>query len=94
VTAVAATLVAGRVIARDGNPVSGAVVMFSASPVPVPDVAQVTGPDGRFTLAAPEPGRYVVAVRAGADPPVELAVDVGAVPPPDLEIVVDGSGPP
>lgn len=78
---------------HNGNPVSGAAVMFSASPVPVPDIAELTGPDGRFTLAAPAPGRYEVSVRAATGPPVRLEVDVGTVPPPDLEIVLGGETP-
>jgi hypothetical protein len=88
---VAATLVQGRVVDHNGDPVSGAAVMFSASPVPVPDIAELTGPDGRFTLAAPAPGRYMVSVRATTGASVQREVDVGAVQPPDLEIALDGA---
>jgi hypothetical protein len=85
---VAASLVSGRVLGGDGNPVSGATVMFGSAPGPVPDVAQLTGPDGRFALVAPEPGRYVISVRAPGGATAELAVDVGALPPAEVEIVL------
>ena len=89
----AAIPVGGRVIDHDGRPVGGAAIMFSASPVPVPDIAELTGPDGRFTLGAPTPGRYVLSARASAGAPVTLEIDVGAAPPPDLEIVIGGGNP-
>jgi len=84
-----AALVGGRVVDQHGQPASGVAIMFSASPVPVPDIAELTGPDGRFTLAAPAPGRYVVSARATGGAPVTLEVDVGSASPPDLEIILD-----
>jgi Carboxypeptidase regulatory-like domain len=87
---VSGTLVAGRVVDLDGRPVHGASVMFSGAPGPVPDVAELTGADGGFALAAPEAGRYVISVRAPGGATGEIAVDVGAEPPEELEISLTG----
>jgi len=72
---VAATVIKGHVVDQSGAPVAGARVMVSASPVPLPDIAQITGPDGGFALAAPAPGRYSIVVHA-AGLAMERAVDV------------------
>jgi protocatechuate 3,4-dioxygenase beta subunit len=58
------TLVSGNVLDDAGQPVQGARVFFTQAPVSVPDVAQVTGADGRFSMAAPAPGTYAIEVRA------------------------------
>ena len=69
-------LIRGRVADKDGRPVAGAAIYVSAAPGPMPDIAQLTGEDGGFTLAAPVAGRYVVGARAG-DASGEAAVQVG-----------------
>ena len=84
-------LIRGRVVDDAGRPAAGAAVYVSASPRPMPDVAQLTGEDGGFTLAAPAPGRYVIGARAGTAIG-ETAVEVGATDV-DLRIVVKTPGP-
>lgn len=69
-------LIAGTVIGTDGAPVAGAQVLFAHAPVAVPDIAQLTGPDGRFALGAPAAGTYRIAARSG-DSAGEVAVEVG-----------------
>jgi hypothetical protein len=51
-----------HVVVRDskGRPVSGARVYFIAGPGPLPDIAALTGADGKFALAAPASGKYEV----------------------------------
>lgn len=57
-------LIRGRVVDRAGTPVSGAAIYVIAAPVSLPDVAQLSGEDGRFTLSVPAAGTYVVGARA------------------------------
>jgi hypothetical protein len=54
------SVISGTVIDARGQPVGGARVFIAEAPVPVPDIAALTGENGRFTLTAPAPGRYVV----------------------------------
>ena len=83
-------LIAGTVVDAAGQPVPQAAVLFRASPVAVPDVAELTGPDGRFALHAPAAGRYRVAVHADGHAPAEEEVDVAAADPSPLTIVLGG----
>ncbi len=53
-------VITGRVRDHTGEPVPGARVFFASGPVPLPDVAALTGPDGVFRLTAPAPGEYSV----------------------------------
>jgi len=81
-------LVAGRVVDEDGLPVAGATVLFAAGPVPVPDIAQLTGPDGGFAMAAPGLGTYRVRVDAPGHRPEEREVVVGTSVQAALEIAL------
>ena len=87
----APAVVAGRVVDSDGRPIAGASVLFSASPVAVPDIAQLTGSDGSFAMAAPAAGHYRVSVRASGHAAAEREVEVGAAAPAALEIVLERS---
>jgi hypothetical protein len=70
-------LICGRVLTAEGEPVAAAAVYFVRGPVALPDVAQVTGADGGFSLTAPVPGRYRVGVNAPGAPAVEREVTAG-----------------
>lgn len=48
----------------DGKPMEDAAVHFISGPAPLPDIAQLTGPDGRFLLTAPVRGAYSLQVNA------------------------------
>jgi hypothetical protein len=85
----APAVVAGRVVDRDGQPIAGASVLFSASPVAVPDIAQLTGSDGSFAMAAPAVGRYRVSVRASGHAVAEREVEVVGAAAAKLEIVLE-----
>ncbi|HEY9377479.1 MAG TPA: hypothetical protein VIQ02_10325 [Jiangellaceae bacterium] len=41
----------------EGKPVAEARVFYTESPVPMPDVAALSGADGRFELTMPAAGR-------------------------------------
>lgn len=82
-------IVAGRVVDQDGQPIAGASVLFTASPVAVPDIAQLTGSDGGFAMAAPAVGRYRVSVYAAGHAAAEYEVEVRTVALATLEIVLE-----
>ena len=54
------SLIQGVVLNARGQPVAGARVSWVQAPVAMPDVSLLTDSDGRFTLAAPVPGRYTL----------------------------------
>lgn len=54
----------GQVLDPKGRPVTEASVYFTASPVALPDVAQLTDEDGRFSLTVSIFGIYRLAVRS------------------------------
>lgn len=86
-------VIAGVVTTGAGDPVAGARVLFSESPVPVPDVAAVTGNDGGFQLAAPVPGSYQLTVAtddAVTQAPVEVAAGAERA---EVQVVVPGAPP-
>jgi hypothetical protein len=83
-------LIRGRVADEAGRPAGGAAIYVSVSPRPMPDIAQLAGEDGSFTLAAPAPGRYVIGARAG-DAVGETAVDIGTADV-AVQIVVTNGG--
>ncbi len=71
-------MINGRVTDGAGRPVAEAAVSIVAAPVPVPDIAAVTGADGRFALPAPMPGEYVVAATGPGELRGRVSVVVGA----------------
>ncbi|MGK5545294.1 carboxypeptidase-like regulatory domain-containing protein [Streptomyces sp. URMC 127] len=58
-----AGVIRGTVRDAAGAPVAGARVALTGGPVPVPDIAAVTGGDGRFALTAPAAGTYTLVCR-------------------------------
>jgi hypothetical protein len=85
-----AALLRGTVRGADGRPLAGASVALAEAPVATPDIAQLTGPDGGFAIAAPVPGAYVVAVTALDGQSRRLAVTVGAGDPEPIEVRLGG----
>ena len=68
-------IIDGTVTDPSGRPVAGAAVLIASSPTPVPDIAALTGEDGRFSITVPVPGAYRLTARSAAGT-VEVAVDV------------------
>jgi hypothetical protein len=81
-------IINGTVTDPSGRPVVGATVLIAASPIPVPDIAALTGADGAFSIAVPAPGAYRLVVRSEVDL-VEVAVDVAAA---EAQVLVALSG--
>jgi hypothetical protein len=70
------SIVAGTVQDTAGRPIGAARVYFVEGPVALPDIAALTDADGRFTLSAPVPGTYRVAVASEGFTPTTAMVDV------------------
>jgi protocatechuate 3,4-dioxygenase beta subunit len=64
-------LLSGTVHDPEGRPVAGARVLFTSAPAALPDIAALTGKDGAFTLSAPQPGPYELAVHADGFAPAK-----------------------
>jgi len=58
------TIVYGQVFDPHGRPEPEASIYFVSAPVSMPDIAQLTDEEGKFTLSAPVPGRYTLGVRS------------------------------
>lgn len=58
------SVISGVVRSPDGKPVANARVYFTDGPVPLPEIAALTDDEGKFSLTAPAPGKYVVASAA------------------------------
>lgn len=69
--------VAGTVLDSTGRPAAGATVMWLQGPVPLPDVALLTGADGSFLMSAPVVGAYTLACRRDPDGVARVDVNVG-----------------
>jgi hypothetical protein len=70
-------LIAGRVLQSGGRPIAGARVLFTSGPVALPDIAALTDDTGRFSLAAPWPGDYVLEVVADGFHSQRVSTSVG-----------------
>ncbi|HEY5786626.1 MAG TPA: carboxypeptidase-like regulatory domain-containing protein [Microlunatus sp.] len=81
-------IINGLVADPSGHPVSGAVVLVVESPQPVPDIAALTGEDGRFSIVVPVPGDYRLVVRrdTGTSDVAAHVTPAGA----DVGVVVSG----
>jgi hypothetical protein len=77
VSSTAPTL-SGTVLDAAGKPVAQARVYLVKAPGAVPDVAMLTGADGRFALGAVRPGGYEVACSTDALGSASASVEVGA----------------
>lgn len=71
-------LLSGTVHDPEGRPVAGARVLFTSAPAPLPDIAALTGEDGSFTLSAPAPGSYALAVHAEGFAPANVRCELTA----------------
>lgn len=79
-------MVAGRILDADGRPVEGATVYVISAPTSMPDIAQMTGKDGAFAIAAPMPGRYRLGINAAGYRQMQQDVDVPASKPVDIRL--------
>jgi hypothetical protein len=81
----------GTVLDAGGAPLAGVRVMLARAPSATPDIALVTGADGRFLLGAPDPGLYEIAATAPDGETRTARVEVGpAGDPPPVELRFGG----
>jgi hypothetical protein len=85
-------IIEGRVVTGRGEPVAAAAVYLAGGPVALPDVAQLTGPDGRFAFAVPAAGCYRVGVNAPGQLAREEEVTVGEGARAAVEVRIDAPG--
>lgn len=83
----AAIDVAGVVRDQSGAPIGSAEVILMTPELTVVATAR-TAPDGRFTIAAPASGSYLVIARAPAFGEVRQALTIAGTPPALLELVL------
>lgn len=69
----------GTVLDAAGRPVAQARVQIVQAPGPVPDIAALTGADGRFELAAARPGPYEIECHTDTQGSARARVEVGTV---------------
>ena len=70
--------ISGSVLDATGTPVAQARVYVTRAPGPVPDVAALSGADGRFTIAAAHTGLYTIACSTDTQGSAAATVQVGA----------------
>ena len=79
-------IIRGQVLDPEGNPVAEAAVYVISAPAAMPDIAQLTDPDGRFAIAAPIPGHYRLGVRSDNFGQTEQEVEVDREEPVVVEV--------
>lgn len=65
------------VVTSPTGPVALARIFLESAPGPVPDVALLTGADGRFTMGTVGPGPYRLTVHTDDHRPAVATVEVG-----------------
>jgi hypothetical protein len=80
--------IAGRVLRR-GRPEAGARVAMAGDSPDHPDIAQVTGPSGRYGFGALVPGRYTIAAYAEDMARGEASADLGTGEEAELDIILE-----
>jgi hypothetical protein len=81
--------IVGRVLRRDGRPEAGARVAMAGESPDHSDIAQVTGPSGRYGFGALVPGRYTIAAYAEDMARGEASADLGTGEEAELDIILE-----
>ncbi|MFD0265801.1 carboxypeptidase-like regulatory domain-containing protein [Streptomyces sp. NPDC127106] len=71
-------LIGGVVVDTDGSPAPGVSVYLAGGPGPFPDVAALTGTDGRFSFSVSAQGVYTVQCRAPDGRSAQASAAVGS----------------
>ncbi len=70
--------ISGAVLDAHGDPVPGVAVAIADGPGPFPDIAALTGSDGRFSFSVSTEGVYTVQGTAADGRSARASVEVGA----------------
>jgi hypothetical protein len=76
-------------VLRRGRPEAGARVAMAGDSPDHPDIAQVTGPSGRYGFGALVPGRYTIAAYAEDMARGEASADLGTGEEAELDIILE-----
>jgi Carboxypeptidase regulatory-like domain len=84
----------GVVSDEEGRAMAEVTVTFLSAPVAVPDIAALTGPDGRFAVTAPASGSYtLVATTEGyAAEQVTVQVELESSPKTHIDVRMHRAG--
>lgn len=86
------TVIRGRVLDPNGQPMAGARVYFRSGPGVHQDIAGLTSEAGDFALFAPDPGTYVIESVADEYEPAVISVETGDAGEIDVELQLEGGG--
>lgn len=74
------TTIKGAVQDESGRPIAEVSLYFISAPVPLPDIAALSGTDGSFVLSAPAPGVYRIGACCPGYAPGEVNVNMSERP--------------
>ncbi|MCC6456063.1 MAG: carboxypeptidase regulatory-like domain-containing protein [Caldilineaceae bacterium] len=75
------TIIHGQVVDPQDLPLAQVAIYVISAPVSMPDIAQLTGELGEFTLSAPAPGSYTIGARSEKWGTTQAEVEVQGVEP-------------
>lgn len=81
-------VIQGVVTDDAGQPLAEVAVALAEGPGPVPDIAALTGPDGRFAITAPMPGSYTIVATAPGSRTGSVTAQVDAAGSPDTNVQI------
>lgn len=84
------TVIRGRVLGPNGQPMAGARVYFRSGPGVHPDIAGLTSEAGDFALFAPGPGTYVIESIADGYEPAVISAEAGDAGEINVEVQLGG----
>jgi len=84
------TVIRGRVLDPNGQPMAGARIYFRSGPGVHPDIAGLTSEAGDFALFAPEPGTYVIESVADGYQPAVVTTEAGDADEIQVDLQLEG----
>jgi protocatechuate 3,4-dioxygenase beta subunit len=79
-------IIQGQIVDPEGQPVAEAAVYFVSAPVNMPDIAQLTDSEGKFTVQVAQPGKYTLGVRSDNWGELQKDVEITDASPINIEV--------